>query len=629
MTRRFATAAVCLVIVLVGFGAQADTALPIKTLTEIKDATVFVRVEKDSLAVSGTGFIVRTEGDVAYVVTNDHVVRLTTQVERRILVGGSKTIGPKTIGPKMIGPKIGPKVPVVPKVPRPSLDSGATYRTVIVEVTVPNPSYTVVLNSGTRNERIVTGELVGSDRELDLAVLRLSGVKSLPKPLAQESPDLVETMQVFTFGFPFGKALALDKGNPAITVGRASVSSIRTRKSGDVGIVQLEGSVNPGNSGGPVVDEKGRLVGIVVAKIKDTQIGLAIPAGDLRRLMQGRVGDAHFTAERNEKTSVVDVATDVSLIDPFEKIKTISLHYAPAAAVTDQVKKQGLAKLAESKKVELRSERARAAGRFTLEGVEGGEYQLAYQLAYGNGDGKAVLGEVKVSTLHVTEPSPSTKIDPPKNTTPNPPKTDPSKTNPAINPPVANLKLLTEAELNQVIDAIKSPSPFKYDNAYKKLENSAPDPKRQAEVAKLLEAGLDDRKRAVRCALALGSWGTEESIPLLIRHIGNPSVRGPVIDSLGKLRAVKAIDPLMESFLDFVYHRKAHEALVRIGPAAESAVVAKALAHKDVSIRVKACKLLQEIGTQASIAPLEAARKENNLNRPAEEALAAIQARGK
>ncbi len=73
------------------------------------------------------------------------------------------------------------------------------------------------------------------------------------------------------FGFPFGKALSTTKGNPAVTVGKASVSSLRTGPDGGLAYVQIDGNLNPGNSGGPVVDAKGRLVGVAVATIKDGQ----------------------------------------------------------------------------------------------------------------------------------------------------------------------------------------------------------------------------------------------------------------------------------------------------------------------------------------------------------------------
>jgi hypothetical protein len=74
-------------------------------------------------------------------------------------------------------------------------------------------------------------------------------------------------MPLFAFGFPFGEALARHKGNPAITVSKGSISSLRRDDGGELAIVQIDGELNPGNSGGPVVDAQGRLVGVAVAKV--------------------------------------------------------------------------------------------------------------------------------------------------------------------------------------------------------------------------------------------------------------------------------------------------------------------------------------------------------------------------
>src|ERR1700686_3200891 len=96
-------------------------------------------------------------------------------------------------------------------------------------------------------------------------------------------------MPVFVFGFPFGKILATNKRNPAITVGKGSVSSIRLDEKDELALVQIDGALNPGKSGGPVVDAPGRLVGIAVATIKDSSgIGLAIPARQLKRLLDNK-----------------------------------------------------------------------------------------------------------------------------------------------------------------------------------------------------------------------------------------------------------------------------------------------------------------------------------------------------
>ena len=105
-------------------------------------------------------------------------------------------------------------------------------------------------------------------------------------------------MRYTAYGFPFGGMIdpsgqgARGPANPSISVTGGSVAGgcdattwASSSRSSSTGRLQ------PGNSGGPIVDERGRLLGVAVAKLAaaDT-IGLAIPAAELRELLDGRVG---------------------------------------------------------------------------------------------------------------------------------------------------------------------------------------------------------------------------------------------------------------------------------------------------------------------------------------------------
>jgi S1-C subfamily serine protease len=239
--------------------APATTqSLPPAVLDEVKKATVFVKVETTRLAGSGSGFVVKTEGETAYVVTNHHVVT----------------------------PPQDASLPSVFRMPR-----GPMFRR--PGVAIPGrdrPAITVVFQSGTPRERALAATVLLADAERDLAVLKVANVSDLPRPIPLiRNPHLIETMPVFLFGFPFGEVLATSRGNPAITVGRGSVSSIRLDDHGEVARIQIDGDLNPGNSGGPVVDGQGRLVGIAVAKVRNSQIGLAIPPGTLIKMLEQSV----------------------------------------------------------------------------------------------------------------------------------------------------------------------------------------------------------------------------------------------------------------------------------------------------------------------------------------------------
>src|SRR5206468_9188430 len=136
----------------------------------------------------------------------------------------------------------------------------------------PPPRLEVVLNSGEPDERTLVGKVVGVDRNSDLAALRLDYQADLPEALPVASAAaLFETQQLWVFGFPFGERLGKN-----ITVSATAVSSLRKDADGLLEKVQVNGGMHPGNSGGPVVDADGRVVGIAVSGVVGTQINFAI-----------------------------------------------------------------------------------------------------------------------------------------------------------------------------------------------------------------------------------------------------------------------------------------------------------------------------------------------------------------
>jgi S1-C subfamily serine protease len=223
-----------------------------QVLKDLKGATVFIKVDAGkNLSCSGSGFLVRVDGDAGYVVTNHHVVNPEAEMLKPVRSRSGKT----------------------------------TVRT--VKYKAKNATITTVFHSGSKAERALTAEIIATDESRDLAVLRVHGPGEWPRPIVLErKAALVETMPVYILGFPFGEALSFNKGNPAITVNKGSVSSLRENEYGEMKAVQIDGAINPGNSGGPVVDEDGRLVGISVATIRGSGIGLAIAPDELTHLLR-------------------------------------------------------------------------------------------------------------------------------------------------------------------------------------------------------------------------------------------------------------------------------------------------------------------------------------------------------
>ena len=80
---------------------------------------------------------------------------------------------------------------------------------------------------------------VAFDAFQDLAVLKTTA-KMLPAPLATTPPALRETMTVYAFGFPLGDALASGRRNPAISIGKGTISSLREDEAGRLRRIQLD-----------------------------------------------------------------------------------------------------------------------------------------------------------------------------------------------------------------------------------------------------------------------------------------------------------------------------------------------------------------------------------------------------
>ena len=74
-----------------------------------------------------------------------------------------------------------------------------------------------------------------------------------------------------------------------MTINRGTISSIRDDEGGDTAMIQIDSDANPGNSGGPVVDSRGRLVGVLRGGKPGTNLNFAIPQIELTRMMNGRV----------------------------------------------------------------------------------------------------------------------------------------------------------------------------------------------------------------------------------------------------------------------------------------------------------------------------------------------------
>ena len=147
--------------------------------------------------------------------------------------------------------------------------------------------------SGTREVaiRFATGEVVGASivgtaPNYDLAVIRLRNTRNLPGPIAVgSSADLKVGQAAFAIGNPFGLDQSLTTG--VISALKRRLPTNAGREIGNV--IQTDAAVNPGNSGGPLLDSAGRLIGVTTAIISpsgsNAGIGFAVPVDTVNRVV--------------------------------------------------------------------------------------------------------------------------------------------------------------------------------------------------------------------------------------------------------------------------------------------------------------------------------------------------------
>jgi len=104
------------------------------------------------------------------------------------------------------------------------------------------------------------------DKDKDLALLRVSVVRGSVPPLIVATNNVPLGSQVFTIGYPL---VELQGARPKFTDGKvSSVAGIHD----DPDQMQISVAVQPGNSGGPLADTDGDVVGVIVARLNDLRV---------------------------------------------------------------------------------------------------------------------------------------------------------------------------------------------------------------------------------------------------------------------------------------------------------------------------------------------------------------------
>ncbi|HCD1514614.1 TPA: trypsin-like peptidase domain-containing protein [Staphylococcus aureus] len=195
------------------------------------------------------------------------------------------------------------------------------------------------------NNKSVVGKVLGKDKWSDLAVVKATSSDSSVKEIAiGDSNNLVLGEPILVVGNPLGVDF---KG----TVTEGIVSGLNRNVPIDfdkdnkydmlMKAFQIDASVNPGNSGGAVVNREGKLIGVVAAKISMPNVenmSFAIPVNEVQKIVKG--------LETKGKIDYPDVGVkmkNIASLNSFERQAVKLPGKVKNGVVVDQVDNNGLA----------------------------------------------------------------------------------------------------------------------------------------------------------------------------------------------------------------------------------------------------------------------------------------------
>lgn len=137
------------------------------------------------------------------------------------------------------------------------------------------------------NNKTYEAKLIGADAEYDIAVIKIDAPAEELTPIAIGRSDIVNVGQkAYVLGNPFGLGGTLTTGIVS-NLNRSLPSRVEGRAM--TGMIQTDAAMNPGNSGGPLLNSSAEMIGMCVAIRssvgQNSGIGFAIPINRIRRFV--------------------------------------------------------------------------------------------------------------------------------------------------------------------------------------------------------------------------------------------------------------------------------------------------------------------------------------------------------
>lgn len=155
-------------------------------------------------------------------------------------------------------------------------------------------------------QQTYAARVIEINTQRDLALIRISA-RNLPVLPLSNSNQIQLAQHVRVVGYPLSDVLGT-----SVKITQGSVAGFIDRKNGRM--IQVDASMNPGNSGGPLVNDRGEAIGVASAGFFGSdisEVGLGVPANDVVALMK-KNGVTHQTEKAPAKLDGPELARKVT-----------------------------------------------------------------------------------------------------------------------------------------------------------------------------------------------------------------------------------------------------------------------------------------------------------------------------
>lgn len=148
-------------------------------------------------------------------------------------------------------------------------------------------SVSVMFNDGSTED----GEILWYDAQLDLAIVKVNKTGLTPAELGDSDNVTIGDISI-AIGNPYGLDL---QGTVTQGIISGLNRTITTENATMTGLIQTDASINSGNSGGPLLNESGQVIGINTAKTSEGEsLGFSIPINSAKAIIESVISSGDY-----------------------------------------------------------------------------------------------------------------------------------------------------------------------------------------------------------------------------------------------------------------------------------------------------------------------------------------------